>query len=98
MPSHAKSISVNDTSFSPAVSDCFCPLREPGPHIPDSVEICPISLFELFFDEKVVDRIIESTLAYADHKKDYMPNSYFKFLMMPFSKLELFSYIGSLLL
>ena len=66
LPPQATSIDVTDTSFCYPISDLFCPLREPGPHIPDSVQICPLSLFELFFDGKVVDRILESTLAYAD--------------------------------
>ena len=49
LPPQATSIDVTDTSFCYPVSDLFCPLREPGPHIPDSVQICPLSLFELLF-------------------------------------------------
>ena len=98
LPSGVKCITVKDVSFCPPVRDFFCPLREPGPHIPDSTEISPLALFELFFDDEVVERIIQSTLAYAEHKKDEMSVSYQNFMSISFTKLELFSYIGCLLL
>ena len=51
LPTDAKIISDKDNSFSLPVSDNFRPLRKPGLHIPESTEITPLSLLELFFDD-----------------------------------------------
>lgn len=45
-----------------------------------------------------MNRIIESTPAYADKVKDYLVDSYSKFLKKLFKKAELMSYIGALVL
>ena len=47
----------------------FCPLRAPGPHVP-LTEVSASSVFELFFDDDMMDRILTSTLAYAESKKN----------------------------
>ena len=43
----------------------FNPLRIPGPHIPDGIEVLALSLFKLFFDDIAVERVKNSTLDYA---------------------------------
>ena len=78
LPPKAISITVRDNAFAPASSARFCPLREPGPHLPDGIDIGPLALFELYFDEKVVNRLIECTLAYADKVKDDLIDSYYQ--------------------
>lgn len=96
MPTNCTSITVKDTTFSCSVTeDDFCPLREPGPHIPSDVTITPLALFQLFFDEYVVKQIIESTLAYAEQKKNDLVNSYCKFINKLLTKAELFCYLGA---
>ena len=75
LPPQARSIEVTDSSFCYPFSHLFCPIREPGPHIPAFAQVCPLPIFEYFFD-KVMDRILNSTLAYAEHKKNSMPSSY----------------------
>ena len=47
----------------------FCPLRTPGPHFPLD-EVNALSLFELFFDDAVMDCILKCTFAYAEGKKN----------------------------
>ncbi len=98
LPKGAINITVRDSAFVYPISNSFCPIREPGPHIPDDTEIDPLSLFELYFDNTVVERILESTLAYADHKKSEMNVSYSKFMLLSFTKAKLFSYLGALIL
>ena len=68
------------------------------PHLPPNTEIDPLVLFELYFDSNVVDWILQSTLAYAYHKKDHLIDSYCKFIKISFTKAQLFSYIGVLIL
>ena len=46
----------------------------------------------------MVDRILESTLAYVEHKKNEMSASYSNFMKQPFTKAELFCYLGALML
>ena len=99
LPKNVKDIIERDTKFvAVGGEDKFCPLREPGPHLPPNTEIDPLALFELYFHAKVVDRVLESTLAYAEKKKNELTISYCKFLRNPFSKAELLSYIGALIL
>ena len=80
------------------ITDDFCPLRDPGQHLPCDAVIDPLALFELYFDDHVVERIIESTLAYAYHNKDDLMDFYCKFINGQFTKAELFCYFGALIL
>ena len=65
-PDKCVSITVKDESFQRPISNEFCPLRECGPHFPQNYEITPLSLFELYFDNEVVERILHCSLAYAE--------------------------------
>ena len=49
--------------------DDFCPLREPGVYLPNNIDISALSLFELFFDETVLKRLLDTTLEYAELKQ-----------------------------
>ena len=91
-------ISQRDDTYVRLISNFFSPLRDIGPHLPDNSVIQPLALFELFFDDTVVDRILESTLKYAEHKKNEMSASYSNFMKQPFTKAELFCYLGALML
>ena len=75
----------------------FCPLRPVGPLVPLS-EVNALSLFELFFDEGVMDRILRCTNAYAEHKKEEKKKRYALFMKRKLTKEELKAFIGALLL
>lgn len=60
--------------------------------------IDPFVLFELYFDADVVKRIIESTLVYAEEKKEDLRDSYCKLIKKIFTKAEFLYYIGVLIL
>ena len=53
----------------------FCPLRTPGLHVPLD-EVNALSLFELFFDDAMMERILKCTLAYAESKKNEKKKRY----------------------
>ena len=97
-PDKCVSITVKDESFQRPISNEFCPLRECGPHFPQNYEITPLSLFELYFDNEVVERILHCSLAYAESRKNSYPVTYKAFTNLPFNKENLFAFVGSLLL
>lgn len=77
--------------------DEFLPLREPGPHMPsDTVE--ELDIFRLFFDDDTLERLVASTNAYAESKKEQKPLMYLRFKQTPLTKEEMMRYIGALLL
>ena len=52
LPSNAVNITVSDNEFCSAfTADDFCPLCDPGPHLPCDAVIDPLALFELYFDD-----------------------------------------------
>ena len=89
-------ITEKDTSFIPG--ECFCPLREPGVYVPQDKEISALSLFELFFDDKSVNRIVRSTLSYAESRKDEKKHRYALFMRKPFTKEGVRAFLGCLIL
>ena len=95
LPEDATSISVVDSQHIPEVD--FCPLRPVGPHVPLS-EVNALALFELFFDEGAMDRILRCTTAYAEHKKEEKKKRYALFMKRKLTKEELKAFIGALLL
>ena len=56
--SHKHNITVEDSYNVPKVD--FCPLCTPGPHVPLD-EVNALSLFELFFDDAVMEHILKCT-------------------------------------
>ena len=98
LPDKAVSITVKDASFERPVCDEFSPLRDSGPHIPDNFYVTPLSLFEIYFDDEAVERILRCTLACAESKKEVYPVTYKHFTASPFTKRELLAYLGVLLL
>ena len=97
-PSSAKCITVEDTTFVRSVSNDFVPIRCPGPQLPDSMTVSPLSLFELYFDDKAVDRILKSTLSYAEENKSKFPSSYQEIMREPLTKEDISSFIGAITL
>jgi len=77
------------------VQDEFCPLREPGIYLPE-MDISALSLFELFFDETILQRLLDCTLEYAESKKRI--KRYRLFMRQKMTISELKAYIGTLLL
>lgn len=88
-------ISIKDTQFDQPEE--FCPLREPGPHIPSGCDINALSLFELFFNASIIARIVHATLSYAEAKKESKKGQY-KLFMKKFNKVYLMAFIGALIL
>ena len=68
LPTNATPISTTDSKFKDLNS--FCPLRDVGPHLPPGTDCDALGLFELFFDNSIMDRILQSTYAYAESKKE----------------------------
>ena len=95
IPQDATSISIVDSHHIPEVD--FCPLRPAGPHVP-LPEVNALSLFELFFDEDAMDRILGCTTAYAEHKKGEKKKRYAMFMKRKLTKEELKALIDVLLL
>ena len=90
------SISTIDVGFQPP--NQFCPIREPGVYIPFDIEVSALTLFELFFDEVAMDRILKSTLSYAESKKEEKRKRLQLFMKKPLTKEELKAFLGALVL
>ena len=75
----------------------FCPLREPGVYLPNNMDISALSLFELFFDEIVLKRLLDSTLEYAELKQTEKCKRYRLFMRQKLTVAELKAYLGALL-
>lgn len=75
----------------------FCPLREPGIYIPGDMDVSALSLFELFFDDVVLKRLLDSTLEYAELKKAEKCKRYHLFMRQKLTTAELKAYLGALL-
>ena len=89
-------IAIPDSAYNPPEE--FCPLRDPGPHLPEDCELSALSLFEQFFDEQVINRLIKCTLSYAEFRKKAKPKRYTLFKKQPFSKEVLMAFLGALIL
>ena len=96
LPKNAVSILSKDTGFKEG--NDFLPCRQPGPQIPDDVEVSALRLFELFFDDEVMERIIRCTLAYTESRKEHKKNRYTLFMRKELTKKECKSFLGSLIL
>ena len=90
------SITVKDTGFMPG--EWFCPLRQPGVYIPQDAEISALSLFELFFDDESINRIVRSTLSYAENRKEQKKKRYNLFMRKPLIKEDVKAFSGCLIL
>ena len=77
--------------------DNFCPLREPGPHIPND-DVCALSLSELFFDDWAMERMRSCTLACAESKRTEKKKRYEIFMRRSLTKKELMAFIGAFIL
>ena len=88
-------ISIKDTQFEQLEE--FCPLREPGPHIPSGCDVNALSFFELFFNASIIVCIIHATLSYAEAKKESKKGRY-KLFMKKFERVHLIAFIGALIL
>ena len=96
MPEVAVNINICDTSQKS--NDVFCPLRLPGPYLPRVNEVSALSLFKLFFNDSILDRIVRSTYAYAEAKKDSKKSRYKLFMKKKFDKIQLMAFLGALIL
>lgn len=68
IPATAVNIRIKDSAYQKP--DDFCPLRDPGAYLPSNGEqIDALSLFELFFDSRIMEHILHCTYAYAESKK-----------------------------
>ena len=98
IPPSAKSISIPDACFQEPEE--FMPIRTPGPHIPysDDSDVSGLDLFRLFIDDETLDRLVTSTLAYVESKKDHKRSMYQRFMKQTLDRDEMARYIGVLLL
>lgn len=56
LPTGATTISTPDSKYKD--SDGFCPLHDDGPHLPAGAQASALELFELFFNDSIMDRIL----------------------------------------
>ena len=96
LPLSAISIQIKEKAD--IAHDDFCPLREPGVYLPNNMDISALSLFELFFDETVLKRLLDSTLDYAELKQAEKCKRYRLFMKQKLTVTELKAYLGALLL
>ena len=70
VPMSATPITVQHVQFTGPPAP-FVPIRYPGPHLPQNSEaiVSALSLFELYFDDEVMGRILDCTLAYRRPEK-----------------------------
>lgn len=47
----------------------FAPIREPGPQLPNMTNPTGLDLFELFFTDEIVQRLVRCTNEYAEKMK-----------------------------
>ena len=95
LPQCAKKITEEQENFAERVD--FCPLRNTGPHVPLQ-EVNALSLFELFFDDKVLTRILDCSLSYAEDKKEEKAKRYELFKRKKLTKKDIMAFIGALIL
>ena len=92
LPTSAQSTIVIDSGVQHL--DDFFPLQQPGPHVPES-EISAILLFELFFNDDALERIVQCSLEYAESKKDPKRKLYNIFMKKRLNREELMAFIGA---
>ena len=56
LPTGATPISTPDSKHKD--SDGFCPLCDDSPHLPTGAQASALELFELFFNDSIMDRIL----------------------------------------
>ena len=57
-----------------------------------------LGLFKEFFDDSALDRIVQSTLSYAEHNKERKKGRYTLFQQKPFTRMVVMAFIGVLIL
>jgi hypothetical protein len=96
IPTSANAISEIDSDFQEPEE--FAPVNSPGPQLDSNDDQTGFDLFRLFINDDVLDRLVESTLAYAEAKKNEKRLMYIRLQKSPLTKEEMARYIGALLL
>ena len=96
IPTSANAISEIDSDFQEPEE--FAPVNSPGPQLDSNDDQTGFDLFRLFINDDVLDRLVESTLAYAEAKKNEKRLMYMRLQKSPLTKEEMARYIGVLLL
>ena len=95
-PSSAVSIDTSESQAPDAPP--FSPNRAAGPHLPPDTELSAIGLFELFFSDDIITRLVGATNSYADLKKLSKPSTYKRFCYHELTDGEMRRFVGVLLL
>ena len=90
-PQHAKRITEKQGNDGLSERVEFCPLRNTGPHVPLE-EVNALSLFELFFDDEVLTRILNCSLSYTDDNKEKKANRYQLFMRRNITKKDIMAF------
>ena len=97
IPACAVSIATTDNTFVNPLP--FGPIREPGPHLPTTMEDpTGLDMFQLFFDDSVVERLVRCTNEYAELKKDEKKYMYRRFKLETLTVQEMRRFLGILIL
>ena len=74
-------------------------IREPGPHLPTTMEDSTgLDMFQLFFDDSVVERLVRCINEYAELKKDEKKYMYRRFKLETLTVQEMRRFLGILIL
>lgn len=99
VPKRSIPITTTDTKFEKPGD--FCPMREPGPHLPQHIyapNVTGLDIFLLFCNETVLERLVTATLAYAEMKKHSKWSTYLRFTAHLLTNEEMMCFIGCFLL
>ena len=96
LPASAKPISVNDSHF--VEGEIFSPAREVGPQFSIDDSLTELNLFCKYFDDAVIEHLVDATNDYAERKKTAKRLMYMRFKSLPLTSEEVWRYLGVLLL
>ena len=96
LPSSA--VSIDTPEANAPTTPSFTPKRTAGPHLPPATDMSAIGLFELFFSDDIIKRLVLATIAYSELKKEDKPSMYKRFHYHQLTEDEMRRFIGVLLL
>lgn len=96
LPNTAADITTPDSN--PPPTPAFTPNRTSGPHLPPDTDISAISFFQLFFTNVIINRLVQSTIVYAEAKQSAKPSMYKRFHSKDLSIAEMMRFLCALLL
>lgn len=88
---------ITEENQDPPMRVEFCPICSTRPHIPLE-EVNALLLFQLFIDDDILARILNSSLSYAEDNKEMKAKHYKLFTKRNRTKEDIMAFIGALIL